>query len=73
MANLTAAEDKRDDLRDSKDAVTRDLNKEEANKRIVTAEIKTLKKEADSLQDDYDEWMEKENPYEKYRRNVELP
>ncbi len=60
-------EDKMDDLRESKETIGIALRKEESKKADNARKLKTLKKESDSLQDDYDEWMEKENPFEKLK------
>ena len=65
LADRSKADERMDDLKADKEANQRELSQAENNKSSITRELKTLKKEADSLQDDYDDWMEKENPYEK--------
>lgn len=52
-------------LRDDRDKTNLSFTKEETKKENNARELKTLKKEAENLQDDYDDWMEKENPFEK--------
>ena len=58
-------DDKKDGLQEKLTEATRLVTKEETKKENNAREMKTLKKEAGNLQDDYDDWMEKENPFEK--------